>query len=320
MSHLKIYACAFALISIAISQSEASQKYKDCSGEKQSTCFAPDNRPQDAFKMVYPQRTKISALLIHGLSDSPFYMKDIAQDLYKAGINVVAIKTRGHGTFAEDLQNATLENWKQDVHEGFLEALKYGDKVLISGFSTGGALAIHTALYYPETAGLILFSPAVKISRKLTPISCYSVVQYFKPWVSDSEEPEDIPVKYRKMATNGVCQLYRLTKEIAPHFEKIKVPVVSIVTEYDDLISPAAMLGFMNRIGSNFKRTVFYSKPESKFQKSNFDSSFNFIETEKIIHEETSVRDNQYIPSESNKLYFKAQEKINELLQVFLSR
>lgn len=179
-----------------------------------------DNLP---FIMEHGAKRGRSILLVHGLSDSPCYMRDLAKIFFDRGYNVVGARLHGHGTKPEDLQTATLAQWKQDVRFGLDTARLLGDEVSLAGFSTGGAMVLDLV---DQRQGLepkarwnmgdvFLFSPAIDLpepKRTLVAALCATggVASRMHPWASgDASTVEDNKCGYNKMASNGVCQLYK---------------------------------------------------------------------------------------------------------------
>lgn len=83
---------------------------------------------------------KKGILVIHGLSDSPFTSRDIANYFNQNCFTVYSILLTGHGTRPGDLLKISYKDWIKQVEYGVKELAKKVDKIYISGFSTGGAL------------------------------------------------------------------------------------------------------------------------------------------------------------------------------------
>lgn len=179
------------------------------------------------FMMLQGDKVGRSIVLVHGLTDGPWYMRDLAKIFYDRGYNVVAVRLQGHGTRPEDLQKVTLDQWQKDVAGGIDFARRMGHEVSLAGFSTGAALVLDAVgkngkLPKDQQVNLgdvFLFSPALELKkhRKFVRLLCdadqyvpgvHAVIQAKQPWV-ETGVPENDPHRYKKMASNAVCQLDR---------------------------------------------------------------------------------------------------------------
>ena len=122
-------------------------------------------------------------LMIHGIGESPAGMRALAEMYHDAGYNVVAITLRGHGSNKWDLRRATLEDWQADVDEGRKIAKNLGNKVVVEGYSIGGALAVDAASRHPEIVkGLNLHAPTLDVHPRLKT----SLEAKLKKWETDN--------------------------------------------------------------------------------------------------------------------------------------
>jgi alpha-beta hydrolase superfamily lysophospholipase len=106
-------------------------------------------------------------VLIHGITDSPYYMEAIGRRFHEKGFNVVLPLLPAHGLKEPwpSIQKLKYTDWIQDVDTVIDIARKLGRRVSLGGFSTGGALTIHKVIRNPAdiTGGLFLFSAALDI-------------------------------------------------------------------------------------------------------------------------------------------------------------
>jgi len=168
-----------------------------------------------------------SVLLMHGLSDSPYAMRGIAELFQSQGFYVVALRLPGHGTVPSGLRDVRWQDWYAAV----VAAAKYaaarggnGKPFYIGGFSTGAALA---TLYstrslddtqLPRPLGLYLVSPAIGIppSAVLTNvISALAFIPAFEKSRWLDVFPEYDPYKYNSFPVNAAKQIHTLTGVLA---------------------------------------------------------------------------------------------------------
>ena len=115
-----------------------------------------------------------AVVLLHGLTDSPYSLRHVAQRYRQDGYVAVAIRLPGHGTVPSGLTDAVWEDWAAATRLAVLEASRRaGENVPLHvvGYSSGGALAVHYALEALGDAGLprpdrvVLISPMIGITR-----------------------------------------------------------------------------------------------------------------------------------------------------------
>ena len=100
------------------------------------------------FELV-PENAIAGALLLHGLSDSPYSMRSMGEVLHEEGVQVVGLRLPGHGTAPSGLLDVTAADWQAAVRLAVLDVrAKIGpDRPLyLVGYSNGAALAVDYAL------------------------------------------------------------------------------------------------------------------------------------------------------------------------------
>jgi carboxylesterase len=103
----------------------------------------------------------LSALLIHGLTGTPYEMRALGERLAAAGIRVHGVRLAGHGGGPEELGEVTHTNWYESVVEGFERLRAYDDPNVVIGLSMGAVLAARLAIDQREAfAAVVMLSPA----------------------------------------------------------------------------------------------------------------------------------------------------------------
>jgi alpha-beta hydrolase superfamily lysophospholipase len=170
-------------------------------------------------------KPRAGVLLLHGLSDSPYSMRSLAESLHAAGGTVLAMRLPGHGTAPSGLVYTEYEDWMAAAAVGMrhLHATVGDQPLYIVGYSNGGAVAVLYALAaiedpsLPLAAGLVLMSPEIAITK----------MAVFAQWQDrlgrllglrklawTSILPEYDPFKYQSFALNAGRQARRITLEI----------------------------------------------------------------------------------------------------------
>ena len=172
-------------------------------------------------------------LLIHGLSDSPYFLRPIARHLRERGFLVRSILLPGHGTVPGDLLSVSYQEWIRATEYGVAQMKPQVEKLYLGGFSTGGALCIREAMKNQDVQGLILFAPAVGIRSPWAFLA--DLMKVFGDWLGSPGDDKDY-AKYESFAINGGAQVYRLTREIDAAFaagKRLSMPVFCVVSADD---------------------------------------------------------------------------------------
>ena len=180
---------------------------------------------------------EIGVLLLHGMSDSPYSLRNAGQRLNRAGAWVVGLRLPGHGTAPAGLVTAKWEDMAAAVRLAMRHLRdRVGDRPLyIVGYSNGGALAVDYSLSLiedgalPSIEGIVLISPEIEVAS----------VAAFAKWQAkigrllglhklawNSILPEYDPFKYGSFAVNAGDQAYRITKHIQSRLKALEGTMV----------------------------------------------------------------------------------------------
>ncbi|MAS25378.1 MAG: alpha/beta hydrolase [Oceanospirillaceae bacterium] len=197
-------------------------------------------------------------LLVHGLGDSPGYMRDIAKIMAADGWLVRSILLPGHGTRPADTLLAHYDDWTGVVaHQAELLSEDV-DEVWLGGFSTGGNLVTSYAIEHKEVAGLLLFSPGFyPISQSLLALS--PVVSYLWNWVD--VDAEDNILRYESLTTNASALYYQSVKDVQALLEEkgFDRPALITISQDDSVLQPDKTLqAFSQHFTNPSSRLVWY--------------------------------------------------------------
>ncbi len=155
--------------------------------------------------------SSVGLLLSHGLSDSPYGLRQLARKLNDACIHVRVILLPGHGSVAEDLIDVHRDDWQNTFDRSALTFQHEVDSLYVGGFSTGGALALTFAQEYSDkTQGVVLFSPLLKINSSIDWLS--PLLAPVLTWL-DHDETDDY-AKYASIPVPAIAQAYKTAKTI----------------------------------------------------------------------------------------------------------
>jgi len=168
-------------------------------------------------------------ILIHGLSDSPYYMEAIGWRFFNAGANVIFPLLFGHGLKYPDkaMQDWELcQKWKSDIDETITVAKMLGKRLSLGGLSTGGALSLNAALRYGSqiSGGLFLFSAALEIGPLYENVGMLPLVQtYYRIKQEKLVGCGPNPYKYPIFSDFSGLQLVKLIQENNRLINNVKI-------------------------------------------------------------------------------------------------
>jgi alpha-beta hydrolase superfamily lysophospholipase len=216
------------------------------------------------------------AVLLHGLSDSPYSMRATAEMMAEAGYNVVVPRMPGHGFAVGGLLYARWEDWAAAVRIAVRHAAELPGaqkSLVLAGYSNGGLMAIDFALACDEDPelpcpdGLVLFSPAIAVTR-LAIISNWHVLLSWVPYFEKSKWlsilPEVDPFKFTSFPKRAAWEIYKLStgtyKQLKQPTEVAKLPpILTFQSVVDNTVSTAAIVtNLYNKLPANGSELVIY--------------------------------------------------------------
>ena len=172
--------------------------------------------------MEHPDPTEKSIVLVHGLTDSPYFMTAIAEFFFgELGYNVYLPLLHCHGLKEpRGMEDVKLDEWKVNVSFAIKTAAAKSQTVSIGGLSTGGTLSLFMAATRPRIGGaLYLFSAALGLAGGpfdlLGKIKQILLKSQLAADILDSSKPliGENPYRYGHMDMDGARELARLIKE-----------------------------------------------------------------------------------------------------------
>lgn len=217
-------------------------------------------RPPVGFPTGQKKTYQRGVLLIHGLTDSPYFMRHLAGFFQRSGFRVMAILLPGHGTQPGDLLNIQWQQWTKTVAYGIEQLNSEVDEIYLAGFSLGGALSIYHSLTDTRVNGLFLFSPALKISPK----AAYANWHKFYSWLAPSSKwlsicPDRDIYKYESVAKQAIAQTWALIRELDSKLQQkiIDIPVFAAASMEDATVDTSSTVEFIGR--APYGHLVLYS-------------------------------------------------------------
>jgi alpha-beta hydrolase superfamily lysophospholipase len=177
-----------------------------------------------SFELV-PEAPVAGVLLLHGMSDSPYSLRALAEKLVRNDYQVIGLRLPGHGTVPSGLKSVSPEDMIAAVRLAMAHlAASLGERPIhMVGYSTGAPLSLDFALealeghVSPRPASLVLISPAIRI-HPAAALARFNDALSAIPGLGSlawlSVLPEFDPYKYNSFATNAGHVVHRLTRSV----------------------------------------------------------------------------------------------------------
>jgi len=179
-------------------------------------------------------------VLIHGLSDTAFAMRDLATTLSRQCFEARALLLPGHGTRPADLMVVDHQDWLSHVDAALRQARSESPVVVVAGFSLGAALALTAAAQSPGNVDAVIgLAPAYRIRSNFLARQA-SWVAAFRPWL-DLGPREDF-ARYGAMPTRGIASTMAALRTMEARVRDqgpIRVPWLVIQSEDDEVVDVA---------------------------------------------------------------------------------
>ncbi len=217
-------------------------------------------------------------LLLHGMSDSPYSLRHLAESLHAGGAHVLGLRIPGHGTAPSGLVDVAWQDMTAAVRLAVhhLAQQANGRPLYLVGYSNGGALAVHyvlTALEdetLPQIARMAILSPEIGV----TPVAKLAVWQARLGHLLGLDKlawndilPEYDPFKYGSFAVNAGNVAYQLTSEIQDLLAALEKehkldkvpPILAFSSIVDATVSaPALVKGLFMRLPAGGHELVLF--------------------------------------------------------------
>jgi alpha-beta hydrolase superfamily lysophospholipase len=203
-----------------------------------------------------------AAVLLHGLTDSPYSARHLARSYREHGWVAIAIRLPAHGSVPGALTDVDWEDWAAATRLAVREARRRAGPsapLQLVGYSNGGALAMKYALdalgdeTLARPARVVLISPMIGVTRLARFAGFFGLPALLPAFAQAawlSVLPEFNPFKYNSFPVNAARQSSRLARalqgQIARHARENRLgelpPVLTFQSAVDSTVSAQAIV------------------------------------------------------------------------------
>lgn len=230
-----------------------------------------------ALDFEYKSDNQRAVLLLHGMTGSPFEMKQYGKNLHKGGFDVVCPCLPGHGDGVQNVRNVKWQDWFNFAEEKYLELKKSYAEVYLGGLCMGAVLALALAEKHKDVSGIIALSTTLFLDgwsipwyRFLMPLGLHTILRYF--YTFPEREPYGIKneIVRRKISSllkentvaldcipmTCVYELLQMSKHVRKNAKNINAPILIMHSREDNLTSLNSSDFVNKKISSKIKEYI----------------------------------------------------------------
>lgn len=220
-----------------------------------------------SFVLLPEGKPRGAAVLLHGLTDSPYSVRYLAKAYQQQGFVAVVPRLPGHGTAPGSLTAVDWQAWMATARLAVREATRLGGPnapLHVIGYSNGGALALKYALdalddsTLPEPQQIVLLSPMIGVTAfarfaGLTGLPAVFPAFARAAWLN--VVPEFNPYKYNSFPVKAARQSWLLTQALQDQIVQASrsrrlaalPPVLTFQSVMDSTVSTRAVVDSLYR-------------------------------------------------------------------------
>ena len=201
-------------------------------------------------------------VLLHGMTDSPYSMRNLAELYRQHGFIAIAPRMPGHGTVPAALTREGRKEWEAAVEMSMAEATRRADghlPVHLAGYSNGGALALLHVMRRIERGEssdvdrVVLISPMIEVSGAARYVGLAGLPAMFGRYAKAAWLdllPEYNPFKYNSFPVRAARESYLVTDALQTVMEKVAQqrrmaevpPVLAFQSVVDDTVNARGVM------------------------------------------------------------------------------
>lgn len=182
------------------------------------------------------------AVIVHGFTGCPKEMRQLGRFLADRGFSVRGVRLKGHGTAVEIMARCTWEEWVGSVRKALRQAQSRYPRVVLVGFSLGGAISLYLAAR-ENVAGVVSLSAPVETPDwrlYLAPILQHFFTYFPALEKTDLLDPEAVKemYSYKWVPLPAVVQLMKFLPLAKASLPAVSVPVLILHGRRDGAVPP----------------------------------------------------------------------------------
>nr|WP_290666313.1 alpha/beta fold hydrolase [Ardenticatena sp.] len=202
----------------------------------------------------------VACLLIHGLTSTPYEVRELGERLHACGHTVAAPLLPGHGTSMEDLRRRRWQEWAEHIQTCARRLRNTHTHLFVIGSSLGAGLALWLALHEPLSGFVGLGTPY----RLRWPTYAAYILQYMTPILPKrggasirNPDARHRHPSYVGIPARSMLEMMRLLATVRPRLHEIETPALLIHASRDHVLPASGARAVYDRLASKRKYLVF---------------------------------------------------------------
>jgi carboxylesterase len=169
-----------------------------------------------------------ACLLIHGFSGSPAEMRPLGEYLAGQGHAALGVALAGHSDNPEHLNRVGWYDWYRSVEQGFDQLRHRHPRLVVIGFSLGGALAMLLA-HRRRVDRLVLLATPLSIGDGPV-LRALPLLRFVVPWYYPLEKADFADPFVRRRVSEIDAQIDIDNPDVQAYLRrKVRIPVKAVV-------------------------------------------------------------------------------------------
>jgi carboxylesterase len=169
-------------------------------------------------------------------------MRPVAKAFAAAGFTVELPRLPGHGTTVEEMITTGWADWTAAAEAAYQDLAARCERVVVSGLSMGGSLALWLASRHPEIAGIVCVNPAVVAQPPEVLDLVRGMIaegQHRMPGIgSDIADPDAVESAYKDTPLGPLLSLMEGLAALQPDLARITSPLLLLTSPNDHVVTP----------------------------------------------------------------------------------
>ena len=202
-----------------------------------------------------------AVLLLHGFTGHTADVRMLGRFLEKKGYTSHAPIYRGHGGTAEDIVEATAEEWWEDVQQAYQHLIDLGyEEIAVAGLSLGGVLGLKLS-YCAKIKGVIPMCAPMYFDNEAQLTKGFK--QYAKQYKQlEGKDAKTIEEEIEHVLTGAkevFQELGSFVTEVSKEVESIYAPGFVVQAGQDQMINPSSADYIFEHLQNDHKKLKWYN-------------------------------------------------------------